>query len=137
MTAVVLDAEAVNALVEDRRAESKVRAWLAAANDLGGNVFVPAAVLAELYRTARHEAAVDSMLSRERNGISIVSTDRELARMIGRLLSKAGRGSECHVDAAVVATALIKGGGTVITGDEKDLTAIASGSTISVVTINQ
>lgn len=77
------------------------------------------------------------MLSRERDAIAVVNTDRELARKIGRLLAKAQRGSECHVDAAVVATALIKGGGTVVTGDQKDLTAIASGSTISVVAINQ
>lgn len=127
MTAVVLDSEALNVLVRDLPGEQHVREWLVAAHRAGREVTVPAAVLAELYRTAGHEARVDSLLSRQR-GVSITDTDRYLARIIGRLLAAAGRGSEDHVDASAVAAAVIKGGGVVLTTDPGDLSAIAAGS---------
>ena len=80
MSVVVLDAEAVNAVIAGRRGEQVVRTWLEAARRTGRDVVVPAAVLAELYRNARHEAGVDSLLARE-PAFSIAATDRGLARI--------------------------------------------------------
>ena len=116
MSVVVLDAEAVNAVIAGRRGEQVVRTWLEAARRTGRDVVVPAAVLAELYRNARHEAGVDSLLARE-PAFSIAATDRGLARIVGRLLAQAGRGSEDHVDATVVAVAVSSGRSVVVTGD--------------------
>ncbi|WP_415103128.1 PIN domain-containing protein [Micropruina sp.] len=69
---------------------------------------------------------VDSCLGRH-SGIDVVDTTRTLARTIGNLLARAGRGSVDHVDAAVVATALAAGGGVIATGDPDDLDALAAG----------
>lgn len=132
MSAVVLDAEALNVLVAGTQGERIVRTWLEAARRTGGEVLVPTAVLAELYRTARHEAAVDSLLARE-PGFAIADTDRYLARTVGRLLSRAGRGSSDHVDATVVAVAVGRGNAVVITGDGDDIEALAAGTAVSVI----
>lgn len=91
-------------------------------------VIVPAAVLAEQYRGGRHDQVVDSYLGRE-TGIVVVSTTRDLARSIGHLLARAGRGSADHVDASVVAAAVEAGGGVIATGDPADITALADGLT--------
>ena len=135
MSAVVLDAEALNVLATGRQGERVVRTWLEAARRTGGEVVVPAAVLAELYRTARHEAAVDSLLARE-PGFGIADTDRQLARIIGRLLAQAGRGSADHVDATVVAVAARHGTSVVVTGDTGDIAAIAPGTSVTVISVN-
>jgi predicted nucleic acid-binding protein len=135
MSAVVLDAEALNVLVSGAQGERVVRTWLEAARRTGCDVLVPAAVLAELYRTARHEAAVDSLLARE-PGFAVADTDRHLARTVGRLLSQAGRGSADHVDATVVAVAAERGRSVIITSDGDDIEAIAAGTQVTVVTLN-
>lgn len=134
MSAVVLDAEALNVLVAGAQGERIVRTWLEAARRTGGDVLVPAAVLAELYRTARHEAAVDSLLARE-PGFAIANTDRHLARSIGRLLAQSGRGSADHVDATVVAVAVGQANSVIITGDSDDIEAIAAGTPVSVISL--
>ena len=61
-------------------------------------------------------------------GIDVVDTTRDLARRIGNLLARAGKGSENHVDATVVATAIAAGGGVILTSDVDDLTALAAGA---------
>ena len=132
MSAVVLDSEALNVLVAGTQGERIVRTWLEAARRTGGEVLVPAAVLAELYRTARHEANVDTLLARE-PGFAVADTDRHLARTIGRLLAQAGRGSADHVDATVVAVAAGQGNAVVITGDRDDIEAIAAGTPVTVI----
>lgn len=124
MSCVVLDAEALSSLARGGRHEATVRAALAAAVAERTDVLVPAAVLAECYRGSRHDHAIDACLSRQ-GGIGVVPTDRPLARRIGHLLASAGRGSEHHVDATVVAVcATTGGGGIALTGDVTDLAAL-------------
>ncbi len=132
MSCVVLDAEAMSTLARGGPHDAVVRAALSAAVSEQIDVLVPAAVLAECYRGPRHDPAIDACLSRE-GGIGVVPTDRSLARRVGHLLAAAARGSEHHVDATVVASAALAGGGLILTGDVGDLEALAPpGSGIAV-----
>lgn len=128
MTALVLDSQAFSVLVRARRGRphASVQAALRAAADVGADVLVPAAVLAEQYRGGPHDQVVDSYLGRA-TGIVVADTTRTLARRIGNLLARGRRGSEDHVDAAAVAVAAAAGGGLILTGDPDDLSAIADG----------
>jgi hypothetical protein len=78
------------------------------------------------YRGGAHDQVVDSYLGRE-TGIDVADTNRQSARRIGNLLARAGRGSKDHVDATVVAVAVSRGGGVILTGDPSDLAALADG----------
>lgn len=127
MSALVLDAEALSLLARGGYYERTVRAALVAALAEGSYVVVPAAVLAELYRGGGHDQAIDACLARE-GGIAVAPTDRSLARRIGHLLAKASRGSENHVDAAVVAVCAAAGGGVVLTADPGDLSDLSGGN---------
>lgn len=128
MSALILDSEAFSRLARSRsgRAPGAVHAALKAAAESDADVIVPAAVLAEQYRGGRHDQIVDSCLGR-RTGIEVADTTRALARTIGGLLARAGRGSADHVDASVVAVALAAGGGVIAAGDPNDLNALAAG----------
>lgn len=128
MTALVLDSEAFSSLARSRSGgrPADVHAALRAAIHEGSDVFVPAAVLAELYRGGQHDQVVDSCLS-EHSGMEVVDTTRQLARRIGNLLARAGRGSRDHVDATVVAVAVAAGGAVIMTGDSDDIGALAAG----------
>ncbi len=127
MTALVLDSEGFSALARSRQGSppGPVHAALRAAVESGSEVVVPAAVLAEQYRGGPHDQVVDSCLGRH-TGIDVVNTDRRLARAVGHLLSRAGRGSERHVDATTVAVAVAAGGGVVLTADVDDLQELAT-----------
>jgi len=127
MSALVLDVEALSLLARGGRGERTVRSALTAALAASSDVVVPAAVLSELYRGGGHDQAVDACMSRE-GGLAVVATDRGLARRIGHLLAAAGRGSEHHVDASVVAVCAAAGGGVVLTGNAEDLTHLSGGS---------
>ena len=126
---LVLDAEALSRLARalpSRSGPGNVLDALVAAYERGDSVVVPAAVLSELYRGGGHDQVVDSRPGRF-PGVAVVDTTRELARSIGNLLARAGRGSADHVDAAVVATAAQAGGGVIATGDVDDIVAISDG----------
>lgn len=126
MTVLVLDAEAMWSLTRRPGAKSSpALAALTAARDNDWEVVVPAAVLAELYRGATRQQAVDAALSAHAD-IIIEPTDRRLARHIGALLERAGKGSAHHVDATVIAVALAAGGGVVVTRDPGDMNALAA-----------
>lgn len=86
---------------------------------------VPSAVLVELYRGGRTDAAIDSVLAR--GFAQVVTTGARTARVAGHLLAAAGAGSELAIDALVVATAIRFGGGVVLTHDPDDLTRLAAG----------
>lgn len=92
MTAVLtLGAEAMSSLAgADGPRQREVRAALTAAVRLRRDVIVPAVVLAELYRGPRRNQLVDACLSRE-TGITVRSTDRALARLVGGVLAAAER----------------------------------------------
>lgn len=89
-------------------------------------MLVPAAVLAEQYRGGRHDQVTDSCLGRY-TGIEVVDPTRALVRRVGNLLARSGRGSEDHVDATVVAVAVMAGGGVIATGDRDHIAALARG----------
>jgi predicted nucleic acid-binding protein len=131
--AVVLDSEAVAALVRGGEQERTVRAALTACSDGGrGGAVVPAAALAELYRGGAHDQALDAFLGAE-GGIDVVPTDRPLARRIGKILADTGRGPEDHADASVAAACAAAGGGVILTGDPRKLTELCGGSPAIVV----
>ena len=127
MRALVLDSETLSRLARATQANPPgvVHSWVRAAANLESRVLVPAAVLAELYRGGAYDQTLDSFLSRH-EGIQVVDTTRSLAKQVGHLLARIKAGSESHVDACVVATALAAGGAVIITGDTNDLGCLAS-----------
>jgi hypothetical protein len=128
MSSLILDSEAFSSLARARTGErpGAVHAALKAAAEQDADVLVPAAVLAEQYRGGGHDQVTDSCLGRY-TGIEVVDTTRALARRVGNLLARSGRGSEDHVDATVVAVAVMAGGGVIATGDPDDIEALAQG----------
>ncbi len=125
---VVLDAEAVNALLDPEHASRRqVRDALRAATNTGRDVAIATVTLAELYRGAGRNQALDAMLSRQKREIVLRDTDRSLARLVGALLTSAGLGSEHLADAHVAAVALEQGG-FVLTGDPGDLERLLAGA---------
>jgi len=130
--ALVLDSEAVSVLARGGDQERTVRAALTATLELATEVVVPAAALAELYRGVAQDLAVDACLGAE-GGVAVVATDRSLARRIGKILADAGRGTDDHADASVVAVCAAAGGGLILTGDPKKLSELCGGSPAIVV----
>jgi predicted nucleic acid-binding protein len=124
---LVLDAEAVNALLDPRHpAERKVRQAMEAARRLRREVAVATGTLAELYRGAGRNQALDSLLARESDGLVLRDTDRSLARVIGALLAQADADSSLFADAHPVAVAVEAGGGVIQTADPDDLGRLAA-----------
>jgi predicted nucleic acid-binding protein len=123
---LVLDSEAVLVLAKAAsQRQAEVRAALLSAVRLGRPVFVPAVVLAELYRGPNFNQMVDACLSRE-TGLKVRDTDRRLARLVGSVLAAAQVGSSYLVDAHLVATAAENGGGVILTTDSADLSRLAA-----------
>lgn len=125
---MVLDAEAVTALLEPRHPSQRaVRRALEAARRLRRDVVVATVTLAELYRGAGRSHALDALLAREEpSGLLLRDTDRRLARLVGALLAQAQVGSEHLADAHAVAVAVESGGGVVLTADPEDLSRLAA-----------
>jgi len=126
---LVMDAEGFSVLARESPRQAVVPVavrYARAAMDEGRDVLVPAAVMSELYRGGRHDPVVDSCLSRF-PAIVVIDTDLALARTIGHVLARAGRGSADHVDASVVAVAVRSGGGVIVTGDVDDMSVLAEG----------
>ena len=119
----VLDAEAVNALLDPRHpAERKVRQAMEAARRLRREVAIATGTLAELYRGAGRNQALDALLARESgDGLLLRDPDRTLARLTGALLTEARAGSALFADAHPVAVAVEAGGGIVQTAHPDDL----------------
>jgi predicted nucleic acid-binding protein len=97
-----------------------------AARRLRRDVAVATVTLAELYRGAGRNQALDALLAREHDALLLRDTDRALARLVGALLSEADAGSEQLADAHAVAVAVEAGGGVVATGDPQDLARLAA-----------
>jgi predicted nucleic acid-binding protein len=125
---LVCDAEAISALFEpDHPGRRRVRQALEAARRVGRDVAVATVTLAELYRGAARSQALDSWLARQSpDGVLLRDTDRQLARVVGALLSEAGLGSAHLADAHAVAVAVEDGGGVVLTADPTDLARLAA-----------
>ncbi|MGQ0624443.1 MAG: type II toxin-antitoxin system VapC family toxin [Sporichthyaceae bacterium] len=131
MTApLVLDAAGLDALCQTVP-DDLVRAYLAEAHRRAADVVVPTVVCAELCRGAARTRAVEASLARhsrdrgERPAIRRQDTDLAMARQVGAVLHPAGAGSEQIVDAHVVATCVLAGGGLVLTSDPDDIAALA------------
>ena len=126
--ALILDSEAVNALARaSTRGALAFRALavLDVAEEQGTVIRVPAAVLAEVSRSAALEAAVQRVLNAR--GIRVIDLTSKIARHAGRLLGRAKMDSTHAVDAFVVATAATFGSAIIATHDPDDLRRLASG----------
>jgi predicted nucleic acid-binding protein len=115
---LILDSGAVIALA---RAEPRALAFLRRALELDADVVVPVVVLAETLRGGRTDAAVNRVLN---NVGQIGATLPGVGRVAGALLG-ASRSNDT-VDAMVVAEAVARGGGQVLTSDPSDLRRLAA-----------
>jgi predicted nucleic acid-binding protein len=124
--ALILDAEAVNALARARERGAlaeRARAILQVAHEQAALVRVPAPVLAEVCRGGAFDAPVNHLLNGR--GIVVVDLTERIARRAGALLARAGLDSAHAVDAFVVATAIEFGPALIATGDPGDLRRLA------------
>jgi predicted nucleic acid-binding protein len=123
VSVIVLDAGAVTALAHaDRLRRARFdQLW----QSLPDPLLVPTTVVAEVL-TGRgpRDARVNRLLA----GCDLVPFSELLARRAAALRHRAQRGSV--VDASIVATAEVHGGGVVITSDLDDLDALAARSPI-------
>ena len=123
---MILDSGAVFALA---KLDSRARAVLTAAWESGAEVIVPAVVLAE---TVRGNGPRDAPVNRVLKAVGNVSpTSEDRARLAGALLGHSG--GSATVDAVVVAEAVRRGGGVILTGDADDLGRLASGHALVVI----
>lgn len=115
---LILDSGAVIMLA---RQDGRARAALTAAWEVGAEVIVPAVAVAE---TVRGHGARDAPVNRVLNAVgNIAATTEDRARTAGALLARAR--SKATIDALVVAEAIERGGGVVLTGDAHDLGVLA------------
>lgn len=120
MAVLVLDSEAVSAMAHGpKRRQEEVRAVIASARRRGVQTVVSTAILAELLRGGRRDAAINAALSRE--AFDLRDVDRRLAGSAGHLLGAANMDSRHAIDAFVAATAATAGGGVIVTCDPDDL----------------
>lgn len=124
--AVVLDAGSVSTLARGGDQERTVRAALTAFVDTA-EVVVPATALVELYGGPQ-ALVVDDLLGSE-GGISVVPTDRPLARRMARILVDAGRGADDHMCASLVAVCAAAGGGLILTREPRKVTELCGAAT--------
>lgn len=101
----------------------RVRALIAETRRRELPVATVAAVLAEVVRGRRGDAAVFAGLRRER--VRVHPVDSRVAVRAGQLLGSAGAGSALAVDAFTVAVGDIAGGAIVATVDVGDLERLA------------
>lgn len=125
--ALILDSEAVHALAratERAVLAERARAILTVAYERRALVRVPAAVLTEVCRGPRYDAAVNHLL--QGHGIIVCELSRPIAQQAGEILYRRKLSSKHAVDAFVVATALTFESAVIATGDPKDLRSMAA-----------
>jgi predicted nucleic acid-binding protein len=115
---LILDSGAVIALA---RQDARARAALTATWEVGADVIVPAVVVAETVRGDARDAPVNRILNAVGN---VAPATEAAARTAGALLARAN--SAATIDALVVAEAVHRGGGVVLTGDAADLGSLAA-----------
>lgn len=117
---LILDAGPVIAL---SRRDDRARAALAAAWEVGAEVCIPAVVVAE---TVRGSGSKDAPVNRVIAAVGEVSiADEATGRVAGALLGVAR--SDATIDALVVADAVERGGGVILTDDLDGLGRFAHG----------
>ena len=114
---LILDSGAVIAL---SRGDPRARAFLARALEQGASVEIPVVVVAETLRGGPRDAPVHRVLKAVD---AVEPTTEKMGRTAGELLGRAR--STSPVDALVVAQAVESGGAHILTGDPKDLEALA------------
>lgn len=122
---LVLDSEALSAIAHGpalRR--DRVRALAGEMRRRGLPVATVAAVLAEVVRGRSADAAVFAGLRRER--VLVHPVDTRVGVRAGQLLGRIRAGSECAVDAFVVAATNVAGGGIIATVDVADISRLAA-----------
>lgn len=125
--ALILDSEAVHSLAratERSVLAERARAILAVAYERRALVRVPAAVLAEVCRGPKYDAAVNHLL--QGHGIVVCDMGRDIAQRAGDILYRRKLSSQHAVDAFVVATALSFESAVIATGDPKDIQNMAA-----------
>jgi len=122
---LLLDSEAISAIAHGpRERRDRVRALMLEGRRRDPTVATVAAVLAELIRGRRADAAVYSAMRREQ--LRVYPIDPNAGIRAGQLLGAAGAGSEHAVDAFLVAVADLEGGAVIATTDELDLRRLAA-----------
>lgn len=117
---LILDA---GAIIDAATSRTRTLVALKAARDEGAEVIVPAVVVAETVRGAGPRDARGNLILR---GVSeITPTTEDRARIAGALLAAAK--SDDTIGALVVAEAVGRGGGVILTGDPDYLRLLASG----------
>lgn len=111
---LILDSGAV---ISWSRGEARPRALLFRALELGMDIRIPVAVLAEILRGGPRDAPIH----RVRNTVDVFSADEQVGRLAGDLLGRTGGTNT--VDAMVVAEA-VTASADVLTGDAEDLRAL-------------
>jgi predicted nucleic acid-binding protein len=125
--ALILDSEAVNSLAratERAVLAERARAILVIAYERRALVRVPAALLAEVCRGPRFDAAVNHLL--HGHGIIVCELTRQIAQQAGEILYRRKLSSQHAIDAFIVATALTFESAVIATGDPKDLRNMAA-----------
>jgi predicted nucleic acid-binding protein len=117
---LILDAGAV---IDAAAGRQRTLAVIAAAREEGVRVLVPAVVVAETVRGSGPRDARVNLLLRGVSEITPSTEDR--ARIAGALIGTAG--GDATIDALVVAEAVGRGGGVILTGDVVDLRRLATG----------
>ena len=126
---LLLDSEALSALAHGKpkqRFES-VRALVSQARAGEHVVSTSAAVLAEVIRGRRADAAVFGSIRRDE--VDLYPVDTQTAVRAGQLMGAARMGSEHAVDAFVVALGDLHGGAVVATVDTGDVGRLAQHAT--------
>jgi len=125
--ALILDSEAINALAQPitrRVLAERAAAILRVAHQRRALIRVPAPVLAEVCRGARHDSAVNHLLNNP--GVRVVELDRATAQQAGQMLARLKLSSAHAIDAFLVATALQFDTAVIATGDPDDIRRLAA-----------
>jgi predicted nucleic acid-binding protein len=129
---LLLDSEALSALSHGPAAKrDRIRALIFEMRRKQLPIATVAAVLAEVVRGRRADAAMFAGLRRDR--VEVRAVDARVGVRAGQLLGQAGAGSELAVDAFTVAVGDLAGGAVIATADIKDLEQLASYATSVVI----
>jgi predicted nucleic acid-binding protein len=132
---LLLDSEALSAIASGpAQRRDRVRALIAVMRRRELPVGTVAAVLAEVVRGRRADAAVFAGLRRER--VQVYPVDSRVGVRAGQLLGAARSGSALAIDAFLVAVADLAGGAVIATVDTDDLERLAGhASSVNVASI--
>ena len=131
---LLLDSEALSSLAHGpAHRRDRVRGILASLSPEERSLGTVAAVLAEVVRGRRQDAAVYGSV--RRTGMTIHPVDTPVGVRAGQLLGAAGADPRLAVDAFLVAAADLRGGAIIATTDAGDLERLAA-STSSVLVVD-